>query len=284
MGEADRHQHVTGDAMHDEHAFTDENLPAFVLGALDEEESVHIIQAHLQRCPRCQQAHRSYEEVAAALAYSVPLYEPPPHLRHMLRVVTAPAPATSARPFDSSPAGSLDWPWLGRSIRYAAVLLLLVTVGLLAWNFRLTAQVNALQNENADAHEVAEILAEYIHNPTDFEYYVFQGQTASQAPRAVVVAHRSKSRLAVVMEDMPLEMGVVYMIWLVDGEGRRILGRKVRCDREGRAVVILSLSIPLETIRGIRVMPAGREDTHPVLDGELKGNESFPFYLASTAL
>ncbi len=283
MGEADRHQHVTGDAMHDEHAFADENLPAFVLGALEEEENARI-QEHLQRCPRCQQEHRSFEKVAAALAYSVPLHDPPPHLRHSLRLVTSPTPATSARPFDFSPARIPAPAWLGRFTRYATVVLLLVTIGLLAWNFRLNGQVNALQSENADAHEMGHILAEYIHNPNDFEYYVLQGQTASQAPRAVVVAHRSKSRLVVVMEDLPLEMGVMYMVWLVDGEGRRILGRKVRCDREGRAVVILSLSMPLERIRGIRVMPAGREDTHPVLDGELKGNESFPLYLASTAL
>lgn len=76
-----------------------EDVPAFVLGALDAEERV-AFEAHLRVCERCREAVREHEELVAAMA---PSAEPPPELR--AKVLEA---ALAAAPPASEPVGRPD--------------------------------------------------------------------------------------------------------------------------------------------------------------------------------
>ncbi len=284
MDEAGNHQHVIGDVMDHEHAFADENLPAFVLGALDAEESARV-RKHLERCPRCQAEYRSYQQVTTALAYSAPLQEPPAHLREVIRTLTALPPLTGVTSFGKQPS-AFGLPtsrlWKIPQVFLAAVLFF--TVGLLGWNIHLHQRVTVLQEEMVDAHEVGEVLMGYMDNPDAYESYVLAGQAASPQPRALVIRDRLHERFLVVAEGLPVEVGAVYLVWLIDRQGRRVLIGKLRCDGNGRAVFMFEPPMPSEMIYGIRVTIGEDNDAPPILDGRFRGNEGFPLFLASTAL
>ncbi|MGH2603436.1 MAG: zf-HC2 domain-containing protein, partial [Dehalococcoidia bacterium] len=62
-----------------EHDWLDD-VPAFVLGALDADERT-AFEAHLEGCAQCRAAVREHERVVNALASHVPAVPPPPDLR-----------------------------------------------------------------------------------------------------------------------------------------------------------------------------------------------------------
>lgn len=286
MGEAANYPHLIGDAMDQEHAFAEENLPAFVLGALDKDESVRV-RKHLERCPQCRAEYRSFEQVVTALAYSVPAIEPPAHLREVIRTLTSAPRLVEVPAWEKEPTAT-GMPsshfWKMPQVFLAAVLF--ITVGLLGWNIHLHRRVNVLQSEVADAHEVGEMLMGYMDNPNAYESYTLNGNgyVASRRPRALVIRDRLHERFLLVAEGLPVEMGTVYLVWLIDREGRQVLIGKLRCDSNGRAVFMFNPPMPLDMISGIRVTINDRDDMPPILDGRLRGNEGFPLFLASTAL
>ena len=280
MGEASKHPHVTGDTMDVDHAFAEENLPALALGALDEEESARI-REHLHRCPRCRAEYLSFENVAAALATSVPLVEPPAHLRHTIRALTTPRSAGSAPPFESRPS-AYPFRRVWRSPRLLVTVLLVAALGLLGWNVSLHQRMTALAQETEEMHELGMVLMDYTEHPDAYTSFVLQGRSASPAPRGMVITARTNNRLVLVVEGLPVEFGDMYTVWIIDRRGRRMHVRKIRCDGRGRAVLLMQLPVPVETIGRIRIL--GEPDGHPLLEGEFPGNQGLPVFMASVAL
>ncbi len=280
MGGMEAQSRQTEDTMEREHAFAEENLPAFVLGALDEDESARV-QEHLKHCPQCQSAYRSYERVATALAYAVPQVDPPPYLRQMIRALTI-APPSLSHPSFARRDGI--WQRLGRMPRLFLAVAILLALGMAGWNISLHQRLSAMQAEMVSAHEVGEVLMNYMSNPSAYDTYVIAGEAASPSPRALVVRDRVHGRFLVVLDDLPIEAGAAYLIWLVDATGRRIPVKKVRCDGNGRAVLMFESPMPMDMIRGLRITPVDQQDASPVLDGRFPLDEGYPSLLALDAL
>ena len=264
-----------------DHAFAKENLPALALGALGEEESARV-REHLQHCPHCRAEYLSFENVAAALAYATPQVDPPPHLRHAIRAVAVPTSLGGARPFEQATSLSRAGRLVNAS-RFLLAALTLVTLGLLVWNVSLHQRMTVLAQESVDTREVGTLLLDYMEHPDAYVYFTMVGKVASHPPRAMVLVARTDNRLLFVAEGLPVEAGVMYTVWLLDRQGRRLYTRSVRCDEQGRAILLLHPPSPVTEIWRIRVTSANR-DAFPLLEGVLPENQGQPLFMASTAL
>ncbi len=280
MGGTEEYRHTVEGVMDQEHVFAEENLPAFALGALEEEESARV-REHLKSCPQCQATYHSYERVATALAYAAPLYDPPPYLRNVIRALIVSQSTQPSAPFEER--GKM-WKSLGQMSRFLLVITILLAFGLTGWNLTLHQRLSAMQDEMVSAQEMGEVLMDYMKNPDAYDSYIISGRASSPSPRALVVRDRTHERFLLVLEDLPTDVGPAYFIWLVDATGRHIPVKKVRCNGDGRAVLMFESPMPMEMIRGIRVTPVGREDASPILDGHFPQDQGYPGLLASNAL
>jgi anti-sigma factor RsiW len=61
----------------------EDDIPAYVLGALDIEEALQI-SAHVAHCPACHAEVATYHALVGLLCYAIPPQEPPVHLRERI--------------------------------------------------------------------------------------------------------------------------------------------------------------------------------------------------------
>ncbi|MDI3340723.1 MAG: zf-HC2 domain-containing protein, partial [Sphaerobacter sp.] len=112
-----------------------DDLPAYVLGALDAEDC-QAMAAHLAACPLCQQERQRLEATLGALATLAPPVSPPPDLRNrLLAQVTAKADGFGTMPPESwvTVAPPLARTRPSRWTRFALVAAAALIVGLGVW-------------------------------------------------------------------------------------------------------------------------------------------------------
>ncbi len=136
-----------------------EDLEALALRALDPEAEARL-KAHILTCPDCEAKHQAYAMAADQLSLVVPLYGAPSRLKE--RIMGA-VQGGETRQWWSG----LRSPWLGAA---AAVLILGLAVGAVAWAMTLSNKLTELQNDNqvladevtrlAEDNQVLEELAE----------------------------------------------------------------------------------------------------------------------------
>ncbi len=279
MGENTNPEAYTEDSMsQEEHELVQELLPAFALGALDEEERGRV-ERHVRVCSRCQAELRSLEATAHLLAYTVPLYDPPAYLRESIRLLAVPrGPATvepssvAGRPTTAPPRRRLP----GNPVTALLLLLSLVTVGLLSWNIHLKGQLNALQDESVDAHELGELIIEYVETPEAYEFHPIEATDHRIQAHGVIIRDRVKGRFVLLAKGLPPlhSKGEKYIVWVLDGEGRAIPVQEFHCDEQGRAVLLFNVPTEGRDIVEIGISVADDVNTRvpirPILDGKLR--------------
>jgi len=112
-----------------------ELLDAYSLGALEKPETRRV-EKHLSSCSDCRLLHQQAAETAALLALAAPLRRASPALRLRLRQRVLPRPA-----LNWLPAPRLSW-------ATAAAMLVVVSLGALAWGGFLQTQVNDLKTDS----------------------------------------------------------------------------------------------------------------------------------------
>ena len=193
--------------------FAEEGYPAtYVLEALDGEELAQF-RAHLATCPICTAEVVTLGATAAQLPLlideTVPESQPSPELRQRLLDAIAaervPAQASVA------PAPVLRFPSarrLPQAYAVAAVLLLALSLGLLAWNLTIQGDLRQVRSERDQAQTA---LAE-----TRFQLAATAGQTAS----GEIVYLAGRQQAFIVVNGLPaLAPGQVYQLWLIQ-EGK----------------------------------------------------------------
>ena len=285
MSEVFQPKEITEQSMDPEHSFAWENLPAYALGALEAEDSVRV-EAHVRVCAVCQDEFRAWSDTTSALAFAVPVYEPPTHLRAVIRTLTAGPPQHAPFPVEQRPATHTNPPRFRRNAYAVFTTLLVMMVGLFGWNVRLHHQISSLQAEVVDAHELAEVVMHYMDNPGAFDTHVLKGTEIAQEARAIVMRERHSNRLILVAEGLPaLPEGRMYRVWLFDAQGRKIAGGTFRCDGKGRGVVMFEPPVPVSEVVEIGIMPEPASNPGmPVINGKLPADEGIPLFLAAAAL
>ncbi len=120
-----------------------EEIEAFVLGALEERDARRV-EAHVAGCDECSQLVRAYRTAVDSLAFAVPVYHAPSRLRDRIL-----AGAGAVVPL--SPRFLLQMRWWASA---AAVALLAIAIGGIAWAVMLSSEVRSLREDN---HQLAEL-------------------------------------------------------------------------------------------------------------------------------
>lgn len=203
--------------------FEEQGFPAaYALEALDGEELAEF-QAHLPGCRFCDAALGEFRAMTAQFPLLLDpesLPEPSPALR--ARLLDAVAADLAAERAAASPPAPLPFPARGRlpqAYAVAAVLLLALALGQLAWILNLQHDVNqALDQRNQAQQERDQALAERDQAQRSLAITRWQ-LAAAQAGQQIsgeVVYLRDQQRAVLVINGLPaLQPGQVYQIWLI---------------------------------------------------------------------
>lgn len=188
----------------------EEQLAAYVLGALDPEERLQV-EAHLSGCPKCQAALAAYEGVAQGLLHAADPKRPPRSIRSNLAKQLG---KTRARP---SWRRSLQRvPAAGLGLAVGLIILLTANLGLLVQSQRLIEQgQKALAQQQAGQTAVA--LASYPSSQVAL--------IEEDGVRGTFVYDPSLPVAVMYVWGLPrLSDDQVYQAWLVDAQGERLNG------------------------------------------------------------
>lgn len=263
-----------------EHTFVWENLHAYALDALDEGERERV-ERHLKHCTLCQHEVLAWFEVTHKLALAVPFYDPPVTLRATIRQLAAGTANVASPP--SHPAFSFRVPRIWqRPYAFLSALLVLV-LGLTGWNIHLHQRMTAMASAMAEADEMETLFVEYVDNPSVFEHFTLDGPNGT---RVHLLYSGVSNRVALVADGLPWQgEQTEYTLWFYTAEGDGFKVTAFRCDRTGRAVVVLESPLPLERVIEVAIMPANATNPgHPILNGRLRRREGLPVFLAQLPL
>ncbi len=238
----------------------EELIPAYVLDAVDDADRARI-EKHLPYCANCTQLVEAYRPVADMLPYSVPMVEPPVDLKYRVLAAATPKAAPVKPQVSFVTALSNFFTNVFRSPVFAAVMLLLV-IGLVAWNVllqnQITQQVAFNQQIRADVARNQALVSIISYADGEPKYM----QATDAAPKAIgrLYAAPELNALALIVYDTPtLDASKVYQIWLIDPAGDRTSGGTFSVDAQGRAWVLIRAPQSLDHYKsvGITVEPVG---------------------------
>jgi anti-sigma-K factor RskA len=187
--------------------FEEQGYPAvYVVDALDGQELVRFI-AHLPVCAICPPAVAEFRATVAQLPLLVEPERPSPELR--ARILAAVAAEAGTEPQRGAPAALSPTPLRRRAPQIyalAAVLLLALGLGQLAWNLTLQRD---LQRTRAELNQVQGALAS-----TRWQLAAAQ---AGQPITGELVYLRDRQQAVLVVNGLPaLQPNQVYEVWLVN--------------------------------------------------------------------
>lgn len=195
---------------------------AYALGAVTPEEQ-QAARAHLATCPKCSRLAGQLRSVVDLLPLSVAQVTPPAALRD--RVLSAIQQESNVVPIKrgtqirarrSKPA----WSWSTRLLAAAAIVLLVLTGAMTAWNVslhqqntQLGSQVAALQGaKNTLQHVVAQV-------------YAMQGQGQAQGASGSLIYIPQKNITLLYLYGLPkLQGSHLYQGWLIHGNQPTSIG------------------------------------------------------------
>lgn len=175
-----------------------ENIPAYVLQALDADE-IAPLEAHLRDCASCRDELAAYRRVGENLLLALPPQSPPPALRRRLEQRLRPA----------RPRWNLAW-------RVAIALLL-------ALNLFSLLQIQALQRRQAQlthALQTSQLALSLLVYP-GVETVPIEANTARVS--GTLLLNRERNAAILLLWDLPrLQEDQVYQAWLIDSQGERM--------------------------------------------------------------
>ena len=227
---------------HDEVA---DDLPAYLLGALDD-EGCEAVAAHLATCPVCQRERARLEATIGALATLAPVADPPTHLRdRLLARLDADADGSPPTPQDPpaaaapAPVSRLDTPrWMRFALAAAAVLIVGLGIALAL----IARDLAHVRSDLAELREEQQMAAAALTGAARAIPLVSEG--ATHAYGTLYVSEDDHEALLVVTEIPPTPDGRVYQVWLREGEARTSAGI-FTVDDSGRAVLRLQAPRPI---------------------------------------
>lgn len=250
-----------------------DDLPAYLLGALDAEHCAAIA-THLAECSTCQAERRRLEATIGALGTLAPPASPPPALRQ--RVLAQLDPPTAAA-VDPPPAlrervlAQLDQPaerrsggepsrlrWLSwQRFGLAAAAVLLVGLGL--WIAMLSRDLSDTRRELAAVQQRQ--AAQMILGEPASGISLISDTTGASYGTLYVGAGGHRAVLFVYNLPVPAP-DQVYQIWLVRGDTRANAG-VFSVDDRGRARVTIDASEPLPSFERLGITAEPGPDGSP---------------------
>ena len=188
---------------------------AYALGAVTPEEQ-QAARAHLATCPKCARLAGQLRSVVDLLPLSVAQVTPPAALRD--RVLAAIQQDSRVVPIErgaqirarrKKPA----WGWGTRLLAAAAIVLLMLTGAMTAWNVSLQQHVATLQQQNTQLGSQAAALQRQVA-----QVYAMQGKGPAQAASGSLIYIPQKNITLLYLFGLPqLQGSHLYQGWLIRG-------------------------------------------------------------------
>ncbi len=253
-----------------------DDLPAFVLGALDGDEA-EAISAHVATCTSCQIERDRLEQTLGLVGMTVEPVEAPAGLRGRIlgqlgdaEPVEAPAGLRGRilgqlgdeEPFEAPVTMIPQRSVIRRLSQFGFAAAAVLLVGVLAWGILMQHDLNSTQDSlnSAEARQAtnAELLANVVQTIP---------MVADSSPNAygtLYIGSQTNRALLVVEQLPPTPSNKMYQVWLNSGSTRVSAGL-FSVDSSGSAMVMIAAPQPLSTYQslGITSEPAPKGSTTP---------------------
>jgi anti-sigma-K factor RskA len=234
-----------------------EMLPAYVLGVLDDDE-VLVVEAALATSPDLRAELQRVLEAADALAFSVPVKNPPAHLRD--RILQS-ANTGAALPVSIDSRRRRPY----RAVAAIAAMLVLMLAGVVAV---LIGEVRERDDE------ISGLQAMLSRPGTDFTqplvWSTIDQPVGGPPVRGYFCRTEDGSVGWIIVEGMHMDANHVFQLWLVDGD-RVVDGGMFATDAAGRGFGVVRVGVPVHTFSQIwiTIEPPGGSPA-PTNDPDLK--------------
>jgi len=228
-----------------EHAQLADDIDLLALGLLGDEDCAPL-RAHLEGCAACRTRFDEARSLAALLALSTPLAEPPAHARAQLlgRLrawrETPEGGARVPRREETQRARFWTWANLGWAV---AALVILATAGLMMdENRRVHNQVQSLQAELAGKQQELDrthAVLDLLHSTETVRVHLISGSAPWPWPEGRVYYHPKKGLLFVASHLPALDPGESYQLWFVQEGGAPASAGVFWPDAKGNATVMM---------------------------------------------
>jgi anti-sigma-K factor RskA len=216
-----------------ERAHVTEDLPAYALGCLDQDEMAQVSR-HLASCPACRAELEAYHDIAGQMACMAPDAEPPEGLKQHLMARVQPSPPR--------PASAPWWRQFAYLVRRAAP----------AWGTVAVALVIVLAASNL-------WLLSQVRGAEAMRTVALQGTEDAPGAIGTVIVSADGDHGAIVVDGLrPLDAAHQYQVWLIE-DGQRTSGGVFSVDEHGYGVLWLASPQSLASYDavGITVEPTG---------------------------
>ncbi|MGH3321915.1 MAG: anti-sigma factor [Streptosporangiaceae bacterium] len=214
---------------------------AYAVDALDDIER-RTFERHLATCETCAEEVRELREAGARLGAAA-AETPPPELWERVRAAAATTPQLPPTHSHVSGRGARGWT---RVFLAAAACLLLVAVGLGAWNAELHRQLNQTQRAS---DRVAAVLAAP-------DAAIHTKHLSGTGTASVVVSHRRHAAVFVGSDLPDLPQDRTYELWAITASGPHPAGL-FQTGTRGRVVHLLDSRLAAAHQVALTIEPAG---------------------------
>lgn len=230
-----------------------DDLPAYLLGALDEPER-GAVAAHLAVCPLCQDEQLRLEEALGQLAGLVPPVSPPDDLRDRFLSRLDEDPVGDEREDEDHddrvrllhPPKRL--PVLARFGLAAAAVLV---IGLASWVVVLRRDLSSTQSQVATMRARGSAATSFLASSSRSVQLV--PDAAPKAYGVLYLGPEGNNEAMLMVQSMPpTPSGMVYQIWF-NQPNSRVSGGVFTVGAHGAASVMIHTSLPLETFRSMGI-------------------------------
>jgi anti-sigma-K factor RskA len=188
---------------------------AYALGAVTPEEQ-QAARAHIATCAKCTRLARQLRSVVDLLPLSVTQVTPPAALRE--RVLAAVQQEGRIVPIERGTeirARKRKLGWSTRLLATAAIVLLLLTGAMTAWNVSLQQHATSLQQQNTQLESQVTALKNTLQREVA-QVYTMQGKGSAQAATGSLIYIPQKDITLLYLHGLPTLQGKhLYQGWLI---------------------------------------------------------------------
>src|SRR5215467_6715346 len=225
-----------------------EALALYALGALDNQQDLAELQAHLGACGECRRELEALRADTALLALSAVGPKPPDRVRQQLLKAVAAEPRMERPQQKPFVVGRMRSRWL--SFAPLAVMLLLVLFSMLLWldlrsksrELRMAQQQLAqvqedLKSANVDLAQAREI-TDVLHAPDAWPVSLVPVMTPAQPQMKVIYSQKKGALILLANNTHPLPQDKIYQLWLLPADGSAPMpAGLIKPDKQGNGMM-----------------------------------------------
>ncbi|HKW75070.1 MAG TPA: anti-sigma factor [Terriglobales bacterium] len=224
-----------------EHEQFADSLALYAVNALDDQREIAELQSHLGSCGECRRELEALRADTALLALSATGPQPPQRARQRLMQAIAAEPRQEKHSRSHFVVGRLRPRWMTWAPVFVAIVLAVISIGLMLDNSQLRRKNDNLvqqfaqeQHDAALAHEVMAML----NDPAAVRMTLVAAKTPPQ-PQVKTIYEPQKGHVLLLANNLsPLPQNKVYELWLIPMSGAPMPAGTFEPDKKGNTLMM----------------------------------------------